>query len=46
MMTNGGEPVRLAGMRLGLGPLDITKLVSNPSEITARLRYQQAFPRS
>jgi hypothetical protein len=46
MMTNGGEPVRMAGMRLGLGPADIVKLVSNPSEITARVRYQQAFPRS
>lgn len=46
MVMNGGEPIRLAGMRLGLGPLDVAKLVSNPSEITARLRYQQTFPRS
>jgi len=46
MVMNGGEPIRLAGMRLGLGPLDVAKLVSNPSEITARLRIQQTFPRS
>ena len=46
MIISNNQPVRLAGMRLGLGPSDITKLVSNPSEITARLRYQQAFPRS
>jgi hypothetical protein len=45
-MISNTQPVRLAGMRLGLGPLDVTKLVSIPSEITARLRYQQAFPRS
>jgi hypothetical protein len=45
-MISNTQSVRLAGMRLGLGPLDVTKLVSNPSEITARLRYQQAFPRS
>lgn len=44
-MTDGA-PIRLAGMRLGLGPLDVSKLVSNPRELTARLRYQQAFPRS
>jgi hypothetical protein len=46
MMINNNQLVRLAGMRLGLGPADVTKLVSNPSEITARLRYQETFPRS
>jgi len=39
-------PVRLAGMRLGLGPVDVSKIATNPRELTARLRYQQTFPRS
>lgn len=46
MMTNSGEPIRMAGMRLGMGPADVARLVSNPTELTARLRYQQTFPRS
>ena len=39
-------PVRLAGMALGMRPADMARAVSNPSELTARLRYQQTFPRS
>lgn len=46
MITSQTDNLRLAGMRLGFGPKDIARMVSNPSEITARLRYQQAFPRS
>ncbi len=39
-------PIRLAGMALGMRPADMARAVSNPSELTARLRYQQTFPRS
>lgn len=46
MMHSQADNLRLAGMRLGFGPKDIARMVSNPSEITARLRYQQTFPRS
>ena len=46
MMHSQADSLRLAGMRLGFGPKDIARMVSNPSEITARLRYQQTFPRS
>jgi hypothetical protein len=46
MMSNQGEPMRMAGMRLGAGPSDVVRMVSNPREITARLRYSQTFPRS
>jgi len=45
-MTNGADTIRLAGARMGFGPKDLARMVSNPSEITARLRYQQTFPRS
>lgn len=45
-MHQNADNIRLAGMRLGWGPADLARMVSNPSEITARLRYQQAFPRS
>jgi len=45
-MHSQADSLRLAGMRLGFGPKDIARMVSNPSEITARLRYQQTFPRS
>lgn len=38
--------MRLAGMALGIGPADMNRAVSNPSEITKRLRYQEAFPKS
>jgi hypothetical protein len=36
-------PTRLAGMALGMRPSDMVRAVSNPSELTARLRYQQTF---
>lgn len=40
------QPVRMAGMVFGLGPADMVRAVSNPRELTARLRYQQTFPKS
>lgn len=46
MMHQDSSNLRLAGMKLGFGPADLARMVSNPSEITARLRYQQTFPRS
>jgi len=46
MVSQSPDNIRMAGMRLGWGPKDLARMVSNPSEITARLRYQQAFPRS
>jgi hypothetical protein len=43
-MTDNDFPIRLAGQRLGL---EATKLAGiTPSEITRRLRYQEAFPRT
>ena len=45
-MTGQAVTIRMAGMRLGAGPADLVRMVSNPREITARLRYQQTFPRS
>ena len=44
--SNSMMPVRMAGMALGMGPADMVKAVSNPSQITARLRYQETFPKS
>lgn len=46
MMKGQGEQMRMAGMRLGMGPADVARMVSNPSEITKRLKYQQSFPRT
>jgi hypothetical protein len=46
MITQGADNIRMAGMKLGWGPKDLARMVSNPSEITARLRFQQTFPRS
>jgi len=46
MRSEQMQPTRLAGMALGMKPADLARAVSNPSEITARLRYQQTFPRS
>jgi hypothetical protein len=46
MITQGADTIRMAGMKLGWGPKDLARMVSNPSEITARLRFQQTFPRS
>jgi len=45
-MQQNSDNLRMAGMKLGFGPADLARLVSNPSEITARLRYQQTFPKS
>lgn len=38
--------VRMAGMQIGLGPAEVERMVSNPSEITKRLRYQETFPQT
>lgn len=48
MRPNRNEEMapRMAGMRLGMTPYDMQYAVSNPSEITKRLRYQQTFPKS
>jgi hypothetical protein len=46
MMGSQADTIRMAGMRLGAGPADVVRMVSNPREITARLRYQQTFPKS
>ena len=43
-MTDNDFPIRLAGQRFGL---DAVRMVGiKPSEVTARLRYQQTFPRT
>lgn len=42
-MRDSDFPIRMAGQRLNL---DATKLAGiTPSEVTRRLRYQEAFPR-
>jgi len=46
MMSSQADTARMAGMRLSAGPSDVVRMVSNPREITARLRYQQTFPKS
>jgi hypothetical protein len=46
MMHQDSSGLRMAGMKLGFTPADLARMVSNPSEITSRLRYQQTFPRS
>ena len=45
-MADNNFPVRLAGARLGMRPDEVGRMVSNPRELTVRLRYQQTFPRS
>lgn len=42
MMTDNAFPVRMAGQRLGLSKSQLRGLT--PSEVTARLRYQETFP--
>jgi hypothetical protein len=43
-MRDTDFPVRMAGQRLGL---DAYKMVGiTPTEVTRRLRYQEAFPRT
>jgi len=46
MMSSQADVTRMAGVRLGQGPEGVKRMVANPREITARLRYQQTFPRS
>lgn len=43
-MSHNDFPVRMAGQRLGLDAMKLAGIT--PSEITRRLRYQEAFPRS
>lgn len=43
-MRDTDFPVRMAGQRLGLDASRLTGLT--PSDVTARLRYQQTFPRT
>jgi len=43
-MRDTDFPIRLAGQRLGLDAVRLPGLT--PSEVTARLRYQQTFPRT
>lgn len=44
-MAENDFPIRMAGMRLNLSP-DTLRMGITPREITRRLRYQEAFPRS
>jgi len=43
-MRDSDFPIRLAGQRLGLEAYKLTGIT--PTEITRRLRYQEAFPQS
>lgn len=43
-MTDNDFPIRMAGQRLGLDAYKLSGLT--PSEITRRLRYQEAFPQT
>ncbi len=43
-MTDNDFPIRMAGQRFGLEANKLSGLT--PSEITRRLRYQEAFPRT
>jgi hypothetical protein len=43
-MRDTNFPVRMAGQRLGLDAPRLAGLT--PSDVTARLRYQQTFPRT
>lgn len=42
MMSDNAFPVRMAGQRLNLDPMRLRGIT--PSEVTKRLRYQEAFP--
>jgi hypothetical protein len=44
MMVDNDFPVRMAGQRFGLDAQRLAR--TTPSEVTARLRYQQTFPRT
>lgn len=43
-MRDTDFPIRLAGQRLNLQPYKLVGIT--PSEVTRRLRYQEAFPRT
>lgn len=43
-MHGNDFPIRMAGQRLNLDAMRLTGIT--PSEITRRLRYQEAFPRT
>lgn len=43
-MRDSDFPIRLAGQRLGLEAYKLAGIT--PTEITRRLRYQEAFPQS
>jgi hypothetical protein len=43
-MRDSDFPIRMAGQRLGLDAYKMTGIT--PTEITRRLRYQEAFPRT
>lgn len=43
-MRDTDFPIRLAGQRFGLDAVRLRG--TTPSEVTARLRYQQTFPRT
>jgi hypothetical protein len=45
-MAENNFPIRLAGARMGMRPDEMGRLVSNPRELTARLRYHDTFPSS
>lgn len=43
-MKDNDFPIRMAGQRLGLDAYKMTGIT--PTEVTRRLRYQEAFPRT
>ena len=43
MMTSQADTIRMAGMRLGAGPADTVRMVSNPREITASFKVPTDF---
>jgi hypothetical protein len=43
-MTDNDFPIRMAGQRLGLDAVRLAGLT--PRDVTARLRYQQTFPKT
>jgi hypothetical protein len=43
-MRDSDFPIRMAGQRLGLDAYKMTGIT--PTELTRRLRYQEAFPRT
>lgn len=43
-MRDSDFPIRMAGQRLGLEAYKLAGIT--PTEVTRRLRYQEAFPRT